>query len=65
MLSQLLEDKRRSLRPRLLPKSPKANGRKGKARLLHILRKKSIPTLSCPSLHLKRIQKIRTIIPKE
>ena len=65
MLSQLLEDKKKKPRPRFLPKSPKANEKKGKARLLHILRR-IIPTLSHPSLHPKReaIQRMRALISK-
>jgi len=45
---------KRSRRPRLLPRSPTANRRKGKARPLRTWRMKSIPTMSHPSLHLKR-----------
>jgi len=61
-----LRTKRKSLRLRFLPRSPKANGRKGKARLLHILRRRSIPTLSSPSLHPKReaIQRMGALFPK-
>ena len=44
---------KRSRRLKLLPKSPKANGRKKRAHLLQISRM-SLPTLSHPNLHLKR-----------
>ena len=60
-----LRTKRRSLRPRRLLRNPKENGRKGKARFLHILRRRSIPTLSYPNLHPKRqaTQKIWALFP--
>jgi len=45
---------RRSRKPRLLPRIPEENGKKGRAHLLHIQKIKSIPTLSHPSLYLKR-----------
>ena len=66
ILLQLFEDKRRSRRLKLLPRSPRANRRKGKTHLLHILKMKRIPTLSHPSLHLKRrlIQRTRVFILK-
>jgi len=62
-----LRKKRRSLRPRLLPRIPKANERKGKACLLHILRRRSNPNFSCPNLRPKKkaTQKIQALIPKE
>jgi len=61
-----LSPRRKSRRPRLLPRSPGANGRKGRAHLLHVLKMKSIPTLSHPSLHLKRrlIQRMGVLILK-
>jgi len=61
-----LRTERRSPRPRLLQRSPKANGRKEKARLLHIIRRRSIPALSHPSLHRKReaIQRMGALIPR-
>ena len=65
MILQLLEDKRRSRRPRLLPRSPRANRRKRKAHSLHISRRRSIPTpseedgnLENGSTHSKRMSKL-------
>jgi len=49
-----LRIKRRSRRPRLLRRNPRANGRNERAHLLQIPRIRNIPTLSHPSLHLKR-----------
>jgi len=64
MLSQLLESKKK---PMVKTPSKKSKGKrkKGEARLLHILRRRSIPTLSRPSLHPKSeaIQRIGALIP--
>ena len=70
MLSQLLKEKKKP-RAKLLPRSPRAKGRKGRAHLLQTLRMKSIPTLEPPkfssedednsenrSSHSKRISKL-------
>jgi len=53
MLSQLLKEKRNQ-KVKLLTRSPRANGRRGRAYLLQTLRVKSIPTLSYSNLHLKK-----------
>ena len=67
MLSQLLRIRRRSRRPRLLPISPVANGRKGRARLLRISRRRDSLTPSHPSFRLKReaTQRMGALILKE
>jgi len=64
MLAQLLEGKKR---PKLLLRSLKASRRKGRAHLLYIQRRRNSPTLSRPSLHLKReaIQRMGALILKE
>ena len=57
---------KRNWKIKLLSRSLKANGNKGRARLLRIPRMKSIPTLSQPNPHLKRriTQKMRAVIPR-
>jgi len=64
MLSQLLEGGRR-LKPKT-PSKKSANGRKVRARLLRIPRRRDSPTPS-PSLHLKReaIYRMGALILKE
>jgi len=65
MLSQLLERKKKS-KAKTLSKKSKGKGRKGKARLLHIPRRRSSLTPSRPSFHPKRnaIQRMRALILK-
>ena len=66
MLSQLLEGGRRP-KPKTPSKKSKDKWKKGRARLLCIPRRRDSPTLSRPSLRLKReaIQRMRVLILKE
>jgi len=67
MLSQLLEDKKKKPETKTPSKKSKGKRKEGKARPLHILRRRSNPTLSCLNLRPKRkaTQKIQALIPKE
>jgi len=62
----LLEDKKKKLKAKTPSKKSKGKGRKEKAHPLHIPRRRSIPTLSRPSLYPKReaIQRMGARIPK-
>ena len=66
MLAQLLEDKRKST-DKTSSRSPKANGKKEKAHLPYISRRRGNPISSLLNPHLKRkaTSRMRVLILKE